>query len=236
MGPYIFLHSPLVGPFTWGPTGQRLSGLIPDLRGFVHDPPPFSSAYVRRATAAAADTVHPVLVAHSGAGAFLPLIASQVRSRPAALVFVDAILPPSAGHFVVSPSHREFLATHVEGERLRPWSTWWDEATLRRILPAAADRAALAAGEPRVPVALYDEAISMPRRWEATPCAFLRLSAAYDAELTEAVERGWLTHSLDSTHLAPVTNPEVVATHIESLVESLLGPERSAHTRRPPAE
>ena len=59
----------------------------------------------------------PVLVVHSGAGVFVPVIVDKVRPRPAAVVFVDASIPPESGEARLVPAEfvEELRAKAVGG-------------------------------------------------------------------------------------------------------------------------
>ncbi|MGI8698852.1 MAG: hypothetical protein ACR2J0_06895, partial [Mycobacteriales bacterium] len=81
LGSLVFLHSPLVGPTSWGrlPDVLRSGGhpvAVPSVTG--DDSPPYAHRYVAAATGQLAGTelVPPlVLVGHSGAGPLLPQVA-----------------------------------------------------------------------------------------------------------------------------------------------------------------
>ena len=60
-----------------------------------------------------------VLVAHSGAGLFVPGLVDAVRPRGA--VFVDAVLPPPTGDLPVAPAGlRDLLRDRVDADGLLP--------------------------------------------------------------------------------------------------------------------
>ena len=121
-----------------------------------------------------------LLVGHSGAGPLLPNIADTLSTGPAALIFVDAFLPPTSGEAPLAPP--EFLdrlrALSTEG-LLPPWSRWFGEATMRELVPDRALREVLEQEMPRLPLAYFEEAVPLPDGWTERPCAFLRLTDAY---------------------------------------------------------
>lgn len=220
---FLLLHSPLVGPSTLQPLASVLEQrghlvLLPDLRGVVHDPTP---EWLVDAAVAAADGGD-VVVAHSGAGAILPLVARRVDARAA--VFLDAVLPDDSARAHVAPAgQRRLLEQHVDGAGLlRPWLDWWPADAVAELLPDPQQRAALAAELPRLPLSFYDHDVALPREW--VPSVFVSLEGAYDEELREARRRGWPTTELGLSHLAPATAPEPVADALLALVDELWGP------------
>src|SRR6266567_4761438 len=97
----VFVHSPLVGPFTWSLVAQRLQAvvvdvLVPTLTDSGETPPPYwqqHAASVQRALASISQECPLVLVGHSGAGCLLPVLAQAARHPVKAYLFVDAGLP-----------------------------------------------------------------------------------------------------------------------------------------------
>lgn len=225
----LLVHSPLLGPSSWAATAGVLAGrgyvvVTPDLTTAVTADPPRAPRFVADAVAGASDLPGPVaVVGHSGAGAFLPAIGAALGDRLGALVFVDAVVPPRHGVHETSARLRALLDEQTTDGVLRRWLDWWPAATLAELLPGAVDRELLGADLPRVPRAFYDEAVPVPDGWSAWPCAYLRLSAAYDAESEDAVERGWLRGELDLDHLAIHTRPGAVADALTSMVAIVMG-------------
>ena len=107
MNTFVLVHSPVVGPSTWQWVAETLVA-----RGHRVIVPTVTGGTTSRGWEAFADAVasqmdkasHAVLVGHSGAGPLLPQIAARARSRPAALVFVDAGICPEAGEAELMPS------------------------------------------------------------------------------------------------------------------------------------
>jgi hypothetical protein len=220
------VHSPLVGPATWGRAAEVLRELgwpvaVPDLR------PAAASGRWDDVVAAAVAGGHAepdgVLVAHSGAGALLPAVAAALPHRPAALVFVDAVLPPATGEVaLVPPAFLDHLRDLAVDGLLPPWADWFGPDAMAEQVPDAARRAEALADLPRLPLAWFLQHPTVPDGWAATPAAYVRLSGAYDDEAADARARGWPVAVLDRTHLAAVTHPREVADAIAAAVEQLL--------------
>ena len=157
----------------------------------------------------------PVVVAHSGAGVLLPLVATRLAA--AAAVFVDAVLPP-AGTATPSEDLREFLAgLPVVDGRLPPWSTWWGPDVMARLVPDPGLRHAIEADQRPLPVAFYDHSVPVPADWTPPRAGYLRLSPAYAEDAAEAAARGWPVRVLDGQHLDLATRPAEVAAGILAL-------------------
>ncbi|WP_430785615.1 alpha/beta hydrolase [Actinoplanes sp. G11-F43] len=213
---YVLLHSPTVGPSTWAPVAGRLPGaVVPSLLRVGDAGPPFWPAVVEAVTAEidrlpAGTRV--VLVAHSNAGRFVPVLAEHA----AACVFVDAALPGQAG-----PAP-EFLRamTGLDG-RLPRWTDWWDEADVAPLFPDETTRRTVEAEQPRLPPAYFEQPVPVPPGWDTMPCAYLLFSGrAYAAEAAGARARGWRVDHLPGLHLHQLVDPAGVAARIEEMSHS----------------
>ena len=210
----LLVHSPLVGPSSLARladaaarTEHRVS--LPDLTSMAVSDSPHDAFCQLAVDAGREMNSTPLVVGHSGAGAFLPAIGSGI-GNVAGLVFVDAVVPPAAGAHRTSTAMCEMLDAVTEEGLLRRWIDWWPEETIVELLPDEADRARLDADMPRVPRSFYDHDVEVPPGWSQNRCAYLMLSDAYEPELHDAAERGWPTARLDTDHLAPLTKPEAV--------------------------
>jgi len=139
------VHSPLVGPATWQPVAAELRrrGVEVAVPCLVE---PASRGDWHGCVDAAAGGALPgsTLVAHSGAGPLLPVIASRLASPAVRLVFVDAGVPPALGHASLASS--EFLAhlrTLAIDGRLPKWSEWFGDGAMDGLVPDPASRAAI---------------------------------------------------------------------------------------------
>jgi hypothetical protein len=94
-----------------------------------------------------------LLVAHSNAGLFVPLLVRHTVRPVRCCLFVDAALPARAAQTPVRPTELlDFLRGKVTDGRLLPWTEWWEE-DVPPLFPDAATRAAVTAEEPRLPFA-----------------------------------------------------------------------------------
>jgi hypothetical protein len=205
----LVLHSPLVGPSSVRRLAAALERrgwaiTVPDLRGHLGSPQAFLAA------AAASTPTTEVVVGHSGAGAFLPVVAA--RTSAAVTVFVDAVLPDDAPVFVPSRRFEELIDTiPTDGGLMAPWHTWWPAGALAGLVPDDALRAELVAETPRVPRSFYAEPVPLPPRWWTHPAASLQLSDAYDEERRRAEAWGWPTRPGRGGHLDLLTHPDAIA-------------------------
>jgi hypothetical protein len=218
---FVLVHSPSVGPGTWSPVAGRLTAagraaVVPSLLAVGAGGPP----YWPRVTAAVAarlagtDSGEPlVLVAHSNAGVFIPVIRRSLAQPVTCSIFVDASLP--AGHGptpMVGGEFLPFLRGLAGADGLLPrWTDWWEEADVAPMFGDPATRKAVTSEQPRLPLAYYEEQVPVPDRWQDHRCAYLLFGPPYDAQAREAAERGWAVRSLPGAHLHQVADPGGVA-------------------------
>jgi hypothetical protein len=217
MAVFVLVHSPSVGPATWQPVAQRLrdaghQALVPSLLT-VGDGEP---AYWPRVVAAVAtaldglDADQPVvLVAHSNAGVFIPVIADGIAQPVECTIFADATVPAASGSTPVA--EQEFLPflrglTGPDG-RLPQWTDWWQDADVAPMFPDQRTRQIVTAEQPRLPLRYYLEKVPAPAGWDDGRCAYLMFSAGYEAEASQARERGWPARTLPGEHLHQVVDP-----------------------------
>jgi hypothetical protein len=218
----VLLPSPLTGPVAWEPVADvlRAAGwdtVVADLPEAVAAPDD-----VVRAFRAALPVDHDVvLVPHSNAGLYVPLLAAGVRH--ATCVFVDAALPmtPASTRLAPAPMLR-FLAGLADDEGvLPPWSRWWDEADLVRLFPSDSWRERVRAAEPRLPLSYFEGSVRVPERWAAGPCAYLAFGRTYGDELALARRHGWPTEVIPGGHLHLLHDPQAVVDAILRLLARL---------------
>lgn len=218
----LLLHSPLVGPASLAPVADRLAEvgclpILPDLTEVSSAPRP--TWMIDAAVAATDGRPVDVVIGHSGAGAFLPMVAAAVAAPT--MVFLDAVLPsPGAPAWKPEDDMRSLLDEQVGADgRLGPWLDWWGEGLVAQMLPSPEQRAAVARDCVRLPVSYYDHPVPLPSRWPQA--AYVALGGAYTDELQRATHLGWPCRSLGSTHLATVTHPDMVVAALRDVLEQL---------------
>ena len=215
-GSLLLVHSPLVGPSSWGPFAdaaiQRgIDVVCPDLTGVADVKAPRWPYFIATAVDAAKRLKSTIVVGHSGAGAVLPAIGEQLGDRLSALVFVDAVVPPIGGAYRTPAEMVGLLDEKTANGILLKWLDWWPAEDVEDLLPRLDDRTAVAADMPRLPRSLYEEEVSVPQSWSAAMrCGYLKLSDAYDEEYAEAQARHWSRVKLEETHFSIYTDAETV--------------------------
>jgi hypothetical protein len=228
--PLILVHSPLVGPASWQPTAAVLAArghdvAVPDLTATVADGPPYCLPQAEAIAAAAVGRFAggAVLVGHSGAGPVLG-VAAGLLDDVGGLVFVDAGLPqPGQSWMQTAPAD---LAAQVRDRAdpegwLPPWPQWWPAEVLAAALPAEDARSEFAADCPRLPLAMFEEVHPDSPGWARARAAYLRLSQGYEQDTGRARALGWPVTEVASDHLAPYTDPELVAGCLVDLLTRL---------------
>ena len=90
-----------------------------------------------------------VLVAHSNAGLFIPVIAAAMPGQVRGCIFVDAALPPPSGAAPVAPPELLALLRDKASDGLPPrWTDWWDEEEVAPLFPDQATRQAVTEEQP----------------------------------------------------------------------------------------
>lgn len=221
---FVLVHSPSVGPATWAPVAAALerrghAAVVPDLTGVTAGGGPFWPRVVEAVRAAAPETPL-VLVAHSNAGLFLPVVKEGLGARVVACVFADAHLPPASG--LVRAGQEAFLPflRELAGPDgvLPRWTDWWSEEDVAPMFPAdPAVRERVVAEQPRLPLGFYTEPIPVPAGWDAVRCSFLWYGPPYDTVAEEARRRGWPVLRTPGRHLHQIVDPEGVTDALRKL-------------------
>jgi hypothetical protein len=107
---------------------------------------------------------------------------------------------------------------------LAPWHEWFPADVIAQVLPDPEVRAAVIAEIPRVPLAHLDEVAPPYDGWQDVPCGYVQLSAPYADAAAEAERRGWAVARHASHHLGTVTEPDVVASTILTVLDRMLAP------------
>jgi hypothetical protein len=227
---FVLVHSPSVGPLTWTRVADRLrvrgqETIVPALLDVADAGPPFWPRLVEDVAKAMSqlDPHRPVLlVAHSNAGLFVPLLVTHAVRPVHGCIFVDAALPPPAHETPVAPAELlDFLRSKATNGRLPPWTEWWDEEDVAPMFPDPQTRAAVTAEQPRLPLAYYEQMVPVPVGWDNRPCGYLLFGPPYDEMAADARRRGWLVDELPGQHLHQVVDPVGVADRLIAMAQRL---------------
>jgi hypothetical protein len=230
MSLFVLVHSPSVGPSTWEQVADELRDaghdvVVPSLLRVGENGAP----YWRKVAPAVRDGLsgRPVgqdpviLVAHSNAGLFVPLIAKELGRPVACSIFADASIPPSAGSApIAEEAFLPFLRDLADANgRLPQWTSWWSDEDVTPMLPDPQTRQVIIAEQPRLPLEYYLAEIPVPDDWDRKPCAYLLFSEAYEDQAAEAERRGWPVRTTWGQHLHQVVDPAAVASALLELTD-----------------
>lgn len=199
----VLLHSPFVGPGTWGGVAREMGSrgldtIVPDLRAVAKAPAPYwpavARAYAEALVRARLAVERVTLVAHSNAGLLVPLLVAAGSVPVRDIVFLDAGLPPADGSEI--PLAPPWLMTWLTGladatGRLPRWSDWWGPEAMTELVPEPAARAAVIAEQARIPLDYLRQRAPNPPEWRAARRAYVQLSDGYDEEAARAEAAGW---------------------------------------------
>ncbi|MFI6923542.1 alpha/beta hydrolase [Nonomuraea spiralis] len=215
---FVLVHSPSVGPSTWAPVAESLerrgrAAVVPDLTGVAAGGAPYWPRVVAAVREAAPAEGPLVLVAHSNAGFFMPVIKEGLGDRVVACVFADAHVPPARGLVrIAEEDFLPFLRGLAGPDGLLPrWTDWWDEEDVVAMLPDPAVRVRVTVEQPRLPLDYYTQSVPVPAGWDAVRCSCLWFGPPYEQAAQDAAGRGWPVTRLPGLHLHQVIDPEGVA-------------------------
>lgn len=227
---YVLMHSPLVGPSSWGPVARRLPGAVAPSFGHLADAQPPFWRIVAETVTAAIEHLPPgtgvVLVGHSNAGRFMPVVVDAIGRTVKGCLFVDASLPARSGMTDgVSRALLDHVRRKADGGRLPPWSRWWDEADIAPMFPDAQTMRAFRDEEPRLPLSYFEQRIPVPSGWDdGIWCGYLMFAPpgqeGDDDKARDARERGWRVERLPGLHLHQLVDPDAVVAVIEEMSHS----------------
>jgi hypothetical protein len=211
--------SPMLGSAVWVPVAEVLEQRGHDVLVVPGTPaaPRSSRDVLDGMLAGIPEDRDVVLVPHSGAGLYVPLVAARRRLR--AVVFCDAGVPPQAGSVLVAPPYLRdsLLAKADSAGLLPPWSLWWDE-DLSALFPDPQARAEVEAQQHRLPMAYLADELPVPAGWDRVRCAYLGFGDTYAEAQAEAARRGWPVRVIDGLHLHMLVAPQAVADALEELL------------------
>jgi pimeloyl-ACP methyl ester carboxylesterase len=227
---FVLVHSPAVGPKTWLPVARRLNQLgwqatVPSLLHVGQQGPPFWPRVVdavRAGLGAVGQDQELIVVAHSNAGLFVPVIAAGLPGQVRGCIFVDATLPPSFGSAPVAPPELlALLRGKASGGLLPRWTDWWDQQEVAGLFPDPQTQQAVTGEQPRLPLSWFEASVPVPAGWDARPCAYLLFGPPYDGVAAEAGRRGWMVKRLAGGHLQQLVDPDAVARSLVAIAEQL---------------
>ena len=227
----VLVPSPLVAPDTWHPVRDLLQGRGHDVRvAELRDDSDGTATgpYWRQHVDSAAASIGPgdapiVLIAHSGAGPLLPLLAESADRNVVGAVFVDAGLPLDGTSrleqiAVDAPDVAVDLRQSLEqGDRFPRWSS----EDLAALVRDDGVRAELVGGLRPRGLDFFAEPLPVPPAWQRVPCGYVRLSPAYDVWARIAEDRAWPLVRLDGGHFQLLDDPPSVAAAIEQVLTQL---------------
>jgi len=227
---FVLIHSPSVGPRTWQPVTHHLAemdqeAIVPSLLHVTDEGPPFWPRVVDAVRAGLRMTGHDqglVLVAHSNAGLFIPVIAAALPGQVRGCIFVDAAVPPASGAAPAAPPELlALLRDKASGGLLPRWTDWWNEEEVATLFPDRATRQAVTEEQPRLPLSYYEASVPVPAGWDARPCAYLLFGPPYDELASEARGRGWIVQQLPGRHLHQLVDPDGVARSLLAIADQI---------------
>src|SRR5215470_6785735 len=218
---FALVHSPSVGPSTWLPVAERLrdaghEAVVPSLLTVTDDGPPYWPHVVAAVRAGLEGTDHAapvVLVPHSNAGLFVPVLARDLGRSVVRAIFADASIPAESGETpVVGDDFLPFLHGLADPAGMLPrWTDWWTEEDIAPVLPDPQIRRIVADEQPTLPIGYYLERVPSPGGWNDLDCCYLQFSEGYGGQADEARRRGWPVLRVPGEHLHQVVDPDAVA-------------------------
>ena len=253
MRPFILVHGPLIGPFTWVPVAAELrklgaTAVIPALNSPAMREGTFwehhCNLFATEMADVSMDTSEAVLVGHEGVGPLLPKLGEQIEG-PAAYVLVDADLPKDGASLfdmfadeahieefrraAVEPSlPRGRLAPHAPREVTAETVREWPLDLLRDAVTLQPNNMAdvnstVFAGKRPTPIELLEEPLPVPATWPDAPVGYLHLTKTYDPAAAQAAAEGWPVRELRSSHVQMLLEPESFARELAAFAEEVAG-------------
>ena len=228
---YALIHSPLVGPLTWGLVQAEmerrgLQAITPALL----DHPDTGLPYWRQYADSLANSLKQVssdrkivLVAHSGAGPLLPVTRQSISHSIAAYVFVDAGIPlADTSRLDLMRQQDPEWAEQFHQELLQGgrFPTWSEQDLLKEIPDGELRRKMVMEVNPRS-LSFFIEPIPVFSTWPDAPCAYIKFSSSYDWDFNQAKQAGWFVSELNAGHFHMLVDPARVADMIVDAVQNI---------------
>lgn len=208
----LLIPSPLVGPASWTRVATHLREHGEEVRVVETGAPSRPQHVLDAVVESGRDLADVVLVPHSNAGLYAPLLSERLHVT--ATVYVDAALagmgPDTA---MAPPGLRTMLRDLADADGvLPPWTQWWDE--IGDLFPDASSQAEIERGQPRLPLSYFDARLAVPAGWADRPSAYLAFGDTYADEVAFARSRSWPVEVMPGGHLHGLHDPGAVATAI----------------------
>lgn len=228
----VFVHSPVAPPSTWEAVGRLAEQAgyavkLPALTDAIFHPvvggPPYLAHCAETVALAARGAARPILIAHSGAGMLLADAVARMEDAPAGAVIVDGMMPqPGKSWFDAAPPElaRRLRALAQDGV-VAPWHEWWPAGAVRELFASEAEYQRFVAQVPRLPLAFFEERAAPVDMPPHLPCAYVRLSAACDGDVAEALRRGWREVRRQAHHLAMISDPAAVWSDLATIARAM---------------
>ena len=225
---FVLVHSPLVGPGTWGAVADELrrrglGAVAPSLHGAGGEERPYWERHARAAARGVArlPADRPlVLVGHSGAGPLLPAIRRAIGRPVAGYIFVDAGIPEDGKSRLDLLRLETPGATGGAGEEGGLQPRWTDE-DLREELPDEGLRRLVLSELRPQPLAYRAEPIPVFAGWPDAPCGYLKLTPFYDVYAERVRREGWSYREMDAGHFHMLLAPAAVAGALVALAREM---------------
>ncbi|NNM47534.1 hypothetical protein [Knoellia koreensis] len=218
----VVLPSPLLGPATYEPFVAELAALGGWRAGLAALPDDPSDPRDVLAAFARATERTDLVVAHSNAGYYLPVLSAHTD---ATLIAMDAALPMDQGR--ETPLAPTQFADFVTGlplseDRLPPWPAWWPRADVEPLFPTSDWFERVLAEAPRLRPSYFEGRLPVPVGWAAGRRAYLAFDDTYAAELAFATQAGWVVEQVGGGHLEYLRDPGSVARAAVDLAADVL--------------
>lgn len=228
---YALIHSPLVGPLTWSLVAREMErrGVGAIAPSLVDDPNlerPFWQQHagsIAESLARIPRNQSIVLVAHSGAGPLLPIIRQSAARPIRSYVFVDAGLPRNnLSRIDLMRLQDEQPAVQLHQILLQGGAyPTWNADDLREVIPDDILRRKMVSEVRPRSLAFFTEPIPVFSGWPDAPCAYIKFSAPYAWDFSQAKQAGWLVHELPGGHFHMLVDPPAVTDMILDAVQEL---------------
>lgn len=229
---YVLIHSPLVGPFTWELVQQvmkkqNIQVIVPALFDDQNSALPHWQQHAESVAKGLVQVpTHQklILVAHSGAGPLLPAIRQKLTHPIFAYVFVDAGIPRhdltrlDLMKLEDAQWAEQFHQSLLQGEKFPTWS----EDDLKEIISDGETRQKLVAEIRPRSLPFFAEQIPVQAGWPDAPCIYIKFSAAYEWDATQAKSAGWPVYEIEAGHFHMLVDSIAIADLLVTAIQNLL--------------